>query len=92
MKHILPVAALTLAAMSLAPQPASASGNSPWCANITLGEDAFYEDCRYNSFEECRPNVLAGNRGFCNVNPAYVGPTKRVAKARAHKKRRISRD
>ncbi|MGB7780289.1 MAG: hypothetical protein WCF86_02030, partial [Pseudolabrys sp.] len=29
-------------------------------------------DCRYHTFAECQPNVLAGNRGFCNPNPSYV--------------------
>jgi hypothetical protein len=30
-----------------------------------------YWDCQYNSLEDCVPNVLSGNRGFCNVNPAF---------------------
>jgi hypothetical protein len=30
-----------------------------------------YWDCQYNSLEACVPNVLSGNRGFCNVNPAF---------------------
>ena len=29
-------------------------------------------ECIYRSVEECRPNVLAGNRGFCNPNPYFV--------------------
>jgi hypothetical protein len=29
-------------------------------------------DCTYRSIEECRPNVIAGNRGFCNPSPYYV--------------------
>jgi len=31
-----------------------------------------YWDCQYRSIEECRPNVLAGNRGWCNPNPYFV--------------------
>jgi hypothetical protein len=30
-----------------------------------------YWDCQYNLLEECVPNVLSGNQGFCNVNPAF---------------------
>ena len=41
---------------------------APWCAVISEG----YWDCRYHSIEECRPNVLAGNRGWCNPNPYFV--------------------
>ena len=28
-------------------------------------------DCEYGSIETCRPNVIAGNRGFCQLNPYY---------------------
>lgn len=85
MKHMMLVAALVLAAVSLDLRPAKASGDAPWCAIVSLGEDASYEDCRYSSFEECRPNVLAGNRGFCNPNPRYVGNT--AAQPRKSKRR-----
>ena len=30
-------------------------------------------DCHYASIEECRPNVIAGNRGFCTQNPNWPG-------------------
>jgi len=29
-----------------------------------------YGTLGYRSFEECRPNVIAGNHGFCNPNPS----------------------
>jgi len=45
--------------------------HGPWCAVVNTGADNVIWDCRYNSFEECVPNVLSGNRGFCNVNPAF---------------------
>lgn len=47
-----------------------AFGDAPWCAVITLGSGDVYWDCQYRTVEECVPNVLAGNRGTCNVNPA----------------------
>ena len=65
-------------AAGLAAAALSFSGNSshaaeaPWCALISLGTSAMYEDCQYWSFEQCRPVVLAGNRGFCNPNPRFV--------------------
>ena len=50
------------------------AAEGPWCALISLGTGSVYEDCQYYSLEACRPNVLAGNRGFCNPNPRWVGP------------------
>jgi hypothetical protein len=32
----------------------SEASEAPWCAVITIGEDAVYWDCRYRSFAECR--------------------------------------
>jgi hypothetical protein len=73
MMRILSIAALVIAAVSFnVGAPRAAEG--PWCANINIGTGNVYEDCQYWSFEACQPNVLAGNRGFCNVNPRWVGP------------------
>ena len=88
MKRVMLAAALILAAMSLSPRPAAASGDAPWCALISLGEDAVYEDCRYRTFEDCRPNVIAGNRGFCNVNPRFTGEAAARPRAKKHRARR----
>ena len=52
--------------------PNAEASEAPWCAVITIGEDAVYWDCRYRSLAECQPNVLAGNRGFCNPSPCYA--------------------
>ena len=56
-----------------------AYGDAPWCAVINIGKGAVYSDCQYRSFEDCyrRGNILAGNRGFCNVNP-WPGPSQVV--------------
>jgi hypothetical protein len=46
-------------------------------------------DCYYHSAAECAPNVIAGQRGFCNVNPYWTGS--RVAQTAApalHRKHR----
>jgi len=49
-------------------------GDAPWCAVINVGTGDMYWDCQYQTFDSCWPNVVAGNRGFCNVNPYWVGP------------------
>jgi len=73
MMRILPVAATLTAFLTFDAAPVRAV-EGPWCAFINIGTGNVYEDCRYLSFEACQPNVLAGNRGFCNVNPRWVGP------------------
>lgn len=82
------VAAVFVTAMLFDLRPAPA-GNAPWCAVISLGTGSSYWDCQYASIEACRPNVIAGNRGFCNPNPAYNGP---VEPRRRHVYRRYWHD
>ena len=84
MTRILLIAGVAIGAMSLNAVHAKAA-EPPWCAVISLGPGAVYEDCQYYSFEACRPVVLAGNRGFCNHNPRYIGPA--TAKRVSHKRR-----
>ena len=64
------IAALA-AAMSLGTSPSHASGDAPWCAVINIGTGTVYWDCQYPTFEACYHlgNILAGNRGFYNLNP-----------------------
>jgi len=45
---------------------------APWCAVVSMGDGDVHWSCEYRSIEECRPNVLAGNRGWCNPNPYWV--------------------
>ena len=73
MRIIILIAAAAVAVMSLDARRVNAK-EGPWCAFIAVAEGAIYEDCQYSSFEACRPNVLAGNRGFCNPNPRWTGP------------------
>jgi hypothetical protein len=47
-------------------------GDAPWCAVVEIGNGEVEWDCEYQTIEQCVPNVLAGNRGFCNNNPYYV--------------------
>jgi hypothetical protein len=64
------------------------SGNAPWCAVVNLGNGTSVARCVYWSFEACRPNVIAGNRGFCNTNPYWAGqlaasPPRKLSRKRA---------
>jgi hypothetical protein len=66
--------ALGLAAASSFGVPASRAstyGNAPWCAVVDQGAGNIMWECLYQTIAECRPNVLAGNRGFCQHNPYY---------------------
>jgi Protein of unknown function (DUF3551) len=49
-------------------------GNAPWCAVVNIGAGAVEWDCEYPSVQACAPNVVAGNRGFCGLNPYYSPP------------------
>ena len=76
MIRIIAIAAFAFAVFAISaigPRPAQASSNAPWCAVTNQGLDVHW-DCQYTTFEQCYPNVIAGNRGFCNQNPAYEGP------------------
>jgi len=53
---------------------AQSYGNAPWCAVQDLGAGDVVWDCEFRSAAECAPNVVAGNRGFCNINPYWTGP------------------
>ena len=86
MPRILMAAAAIMAVLSFGGRPAQASGDHPWCAVHIMGWGDVYWDCQYDSIEQCRPNVLSGNRGFCNPNPYYKGPVKRSA-PRHHRRR-----
>jgi hypothetical protein len=70
-------AASVAAVMSLngpAAHAAAAWRENPWCAVIDYGDGGVTWECNYRTFEECYPNVLAGNKGSCNLNPAGPGP------------------
>ena len=70
MLRILTVAAALTATTAFA-VPAAQAAEAPWCAVIDVGPGNAYWDCQYRSFEACRRQILAGNRGVCNQNPRY---------------------
>jgi hypothetical protein len=86
---IAPLAAILW--FTLSPAKAQTYGNAPWCAVRELGTGEVEWDCEYYSAAECAPTVVAGNRGFCNVNPylAYApGPGPQPLPARPHRHHR----
>jgi len=46
-------------------------GYSRWCAVTDDGADNVNWDCEYETVAACRPAVIAGNRGFCALNPYW---------------------
>jgi Protein of unknown function (DUF3551) len=53
------------------PGHAGTIGNAPWCAVQNLGAGDIVWDCEFQTAEQCQPAAIAGNRGFCNLNPAW---------------------
>ena len=63
-------------------------GDAPWCAVLQIGTGSVTWHCYYRTVEECVPNVLAGNRGSCNLNPYFTASRGPATTARpAHRKR-----
>jgi len=73
-KRLVMAAAALVAGAAAGLRPAQAY-EAPWCAVIDFGRGGAYWDCQYQSLQQCAPVALAGSRGFCNPNPAYVGPS-----------------
>lgn len=46
----------------------------PWCAMQDVGGGNVVNNCTLPSFEACRREVVAGNRGTCTRNPRWKGP------------------
>lgn len=90
--RIMPAAALFIMVLVLDSGPAAArqTRQAQWCA-ITSQEFGVVEDCQYDSIEACRPNVIAGNRGYCGLNPRWEGNNAPVAAPKARKKRHARR-
>jgi Protein of unknown function (DUF3551) len=65
---------LTAAAAAIFLAPASGHAyEGPWCAVQSTGLDSVVENCRVRTFEECRQETIAGNRGFCTPNARWQG-------------------
>jgi hypothetical protein len=71
MRFGLVVAAVAAFGLQGLPSQAQPRPEAPWCAVVNMGTGDIHWDCQYATFQDCVPNVLAGNRGFCNVNPYW---------------------
>jgi hypothetical protein len=63
--------------------PSSQAGEGPWCASVNLGGGTEVLDCSMRSFDMCRREVIAGNRGSCFPNPR--SPDAGLRRKRAHR-------
>jgi Protein of unknown function (DUF3551) len=82
--------AATAAAMLFDLRPVQAYyGNGPWCAVQNLGFGTVTQNCSMLTFEQCRLETIAGNRGFCIPNPYWAGVYRFAEPARRTHKRRI---
>jgi len=64
------MSAATIFAVLAAAGPGHATTDQPWCV-IFGGAQGSMEDCTMRTFEECRQEMIAGNRGSCFPNPHY---------------------
>jgi hypothetical protein len=67
------VAGVAALCASASASHAQTYGDAQWCAVISPTDGNIQWDCFYRSAAECAPNVIAGQRGFCNVNPYWTG-------------------
>jgi hypothetical protein len=63
-------------------------GEAPWCAVMNIGAGTVTWDCQFATVEACTPNILAGNRGFCALNP-YFSPVPPYGAAHTRRVRRV---
>jgi hypothetical protein len=61
---------VAVAAAMLVDVGASQAYEGPWCAGTSRGHSFVY-NCSMRTLEQCIPEVIAGNRGFCSPNPYY---------------------
>ncbi len=82
------VAIVAIAAVGPIGLQSAKAYTAPWCAVMNYGNGSMYWDCQYSSIEQCRPSILAGNRGWCNPNPYFVAyaaaPNRHYRKRHAH--------
>jgi len=57
--------------MNMPASQAGTYGHSRWCAVTDDGAANVNWDCEYETVDACRPAILAGNRGFCALNPYW---------------------
>ena len=89
MRLVLAIA--VLAALFCLGVPLGHAQGAPWCAVVSAGPATVEWHCDYRSVEECRPNVLAGNRGFCLLNPRWQGRDPQAERHQWRHRHRVKR-
>jgi len=64
-----------------------AYGDAPRRAVKTLSGDVYW-NCQYRTVGECAPKVVAGDRGFCALNP-WPAPSQTVPYKYQYQKRYV---
>ena len=59
----------------------------PWCAVQSLGFGTISRNCNMQTFEQCRMEVIAGNRGTCEPNPYWTAAQAATGKPLKRKRR-----
>jgi hypothetical protein len=72
-----------LAAGILFNLPVSYSAEKQWCSQ-GMGSNFGAPRCEYVTFEECRLEIVAGNRGFCNQSPRWVAEVEKRHGRKTH--------
>jgi len=72
-KAILVLIALATSAL-FGSAPAQAAYNGAWCGVYSVGRSS-HERCDFRTFESCRMEIVAGNRGFCRPSQYWQGNT-----------------
>lgn len=90
-KAVLVLIALATTAL-LGSRPAQAYYDGPWCGVYSIAPGGAVEKCDYQTFESCRMDIVAGNRGFCRQNGYWQGnaavyTTRHHRRARRHAER-----
>jgi hypothetical protein len=80
MKTVVPRSAFAAAALAAAVAAAffcaatlgraATWGHAKWCAVTNDGGTLMWE-CVFDTADECQPFILAGNRGYCSLNPYW---------------------
>ena len=51
--------------------------DQPWCSAVVF-DHSVVKNRQYRTFEECLPEILGGNGGFCEQNPDWYGRERKV--------------
>jgi len=77
------------AALLLDLRAGQAYAQGRWCAVQSIGAGFVTETCSFQTLEQCVPEVIAGNRGFCKENMRWPGRYGAVERPKRHHKHHV---